>query len=250
MAGLMVLLALPMALSGCDDAAPKAQAAQNAPIGKANEARQLAEAKLREALRGELSISQVETFPQADAATVAVCGQVALKGGQKAPFVSLVTLHPEGAAEAVPAVEQHVATDDVSATRVYVETRSRCTEKAAQVTQRLTAPPRLPPIPADLRTLAPPAPPQVARMEAEAAQVAAQARGGIAMRQNGNLRARPGGEVLRVVQRGASLRVFAEAPGGWLQVGSDSAEGWMHSSMVTRMALPEAAPTLTTAAAR
>jgi hypothetical protein len=249
MAGLMALLALPLGLSGCDDATPKAQAAQSAPSAQAREAQQLAQTRLREALRGDVSFSQVQTFPQADAAMMAVCGQVALAGGQKAPFVSLVTLRPEGAAEAAPAVEQHVATDDVSATRVYVETRTRCTDKAAvATTQRLTAPPRLPAIPADLRTLAPPAPPQVARMEAEAAQAAAQARGGIAMRQNGNLRTQPGGEVLRVVPRGTSLRVFAEAPGGWLQVGQDAAEGWMHSTMVTRMAAPAAAPTLTTAA--
>ena len=249
MAGLMVLLASPLALSGCDDAAPKAQAAQSLPTGHAREAQNLAEARLRESLRSELSFSQVETFPQAGTDMVAVCGQVALQGGQKAPFVSLVTMRPQGGAEATPLVEQHVATDDISATRVYVETRTRCTEKAEQATaHRLTAPPRLPAIPADLRTLAPPAPPQVARMEAEASQAAAQARGGIAMRQNGNLRSQPGGEVLRVVPRGTSLRVFAEAPGGWLQVGQDAAEGWMHSTMVTRMAAPDAGPTLTTAA--
>jgi hypothetical protein len=247
MTGLLALLALSLVLSGCDDAAPKAQAAQSLPSGQVHEAQQLAEARLREALRGDLSFSQVQAFPQADAATVAVCGQVALKGGQKAPFVSLVTLRPQGEA-AAPAVEQHVATDDISATRVYVESRTRCTDKAAvATTQRLTAPPRLPPVPADLRTLAPPAPPQVARMEAEAAQAGSQARGGIAMRQPGNLRAQPsgGGEVLRVVQRGPTLQVFAEAPGGWLQVGQGSAEGWMHASMVSRVT-PEAS--LTTAA--
>jgi hypothetical protein len=248
MAGLMVLMALPVALSGCDDATPKAQAAPAAQTSEAREVQQLAQAKLREALRGDLAFSQVQTFPQATSGVLAVCGQVALNGGQKAPFVSLVTLRPEGQAKAAPAVEQHVATDEVSATRVYVETRTRCNEKAAQATtQRLTAPPRLPPIPADLRTLAPPAPPQVAKMEAEAAQAASQARSGIAMRQNGNLRASPGGEVLRVVPRGASLRVFTEAPGGWLQVGQGSAEGWMHSSMVARVVTPEA-PILTTAA--
>lgn len=249
MAGLMGLLALPLTLSGCDDAASKAQAAQSLPTPHAREAQDLAEARLREALRGDLSFSQVQAFRQAGGEMVAVCGQVALQGGQKAPFVSLVTLRPEGAAEAAPAVEQHVATDDVSATRVYVETRTRCTEKAAvATTQRLTAPPPLPAIPADLRTLAPPAPPQVARMEAEAAQASAQARGGIAMRQNGNLRTQPGGEVLRVVPRGTSLKVFAEAPGGWLQVGQGAAEGWMHSTMVNRTPFPAAAPTLTTAA--
>nr|WP_237182613.1 SH3 domain-containing protein [Roseomonas marmotae] len=56
------------------------------------------------------------------------------------------------------------------------------------------------------------------------------------MRQNGNLREHPrgGGDVLKVVQRGTVLRVFAEAPGGWLKVGHGGAEGWLHSSLVTR----------------
>jgi hypothetical protein len=248
MAGLMALLALPMLLAGCDDASPKAQAAPAAQTDQARQAQRLAQAKLREDLRADLAFSEVRTFPQAVPGTLAVCGQVALPGGQKAPFVSFVTLRAEEGQEAVPVVEQHVATDAVSATRVYVETRTRCTEKAElAATHRVAAPPVLPAIPADLRTLAPPAPARVAQMEAEAAQARGQA--GIAMRQNGNLRASPsgGGEVIRVVPRGAALQVFSEAPGGWLQVGKDAPEGWMHATMVTRMAR-DAAPSLTTAA--
>jgi hypothetical protein len=247
MAGLMALLALPLVLAGCDDASPKAQAAPAAQTDQARQAQRLAQAKLREDLRADLAFSEVRTFPQAVPGTLAVCGQVALPGGQKAPFVSFVTLRSEEGQEAEPVVEQHVATDAVSATRVYVETRTRCTDKADMAAHRVAAPPVLPAIPADLRTLAPPAPARVAKMEAEAGQARAQA--GIAMRQNGNLRTSPngGGEVIRVVPRGATLQVFSEAPGGWLQVGKDAPEGWMHATMVTRMTREDAA-SLTTAA--
>jgi hypothetical protein len=246
-AALAALLALPLVLAGCDDASPSAKAAalgKSAVSDQAQQAREAAEAKLRTDLRGVLSFREVRAFPQSAAETVAVCGQVAVGGGQFAPFVSLVTRQAEGG----PAVEQHLATDGVSATRVYVEARTRCTDKATTMASahRLTAPPPLPTIPADLRMLATPAPASVGRIEAAARQ--AEAEPGIAMRQNGNLRAQPsgGGEVLRVVPRGAALRVFAQAPGGWLQVGQDAPEGWMHSSMVTRLS-PQPGPTLAAA---
>jgi hypothetical protein len=54
----------------------------------------------------------------------------------------------------------------------------------------------------------------------------------VIMRQNGNIRAAPQGDTLRVAPRGASFRVFAEAPGGWLEVGDTAPFGWVHSSMV------------------
>lgn len=52
-----------------------------------------------------------------------------------------------------------------------------------------------------------------------------------------NMRAHPSGEaaVVRVVPRAASLQVFGEAPGGWLQVGQDGeALGWLHNSLIER----------------
>ncbi|WP_198372529.1 SH3 domain-containing protein, partial [Roseomonas rosulenta] len=48
-----------------------------------------------------------------------------------------------------------------------------------------------------------------------------------------NIRREPstGAPVQRVVRPGTSLRVFAEAPGGWLQVGEeDEPIGWIHQS--------------------
>ena len=51
-----------------------------------------------------------------------------------------------------------------------------------------------------------------------------------------NIRSSPagGGAVIRIVPRASSLRVFAEAPGGWRQVGEDQPIGWVHESMLER----------------
>jgi hypothetical protein len=51
-----------------------------------------------------------------------------------------------------------------------------------------------------------------------------------------NIRSMPGGggAVVRVVPRASVLRVFAEAPGGWLQVGEDQPFGWVHGSVLER----------------
>ena len=61
------------------------------------------------------------------------------------------------------------------------------------------------------------------------------ASGTVVMRQNGNIRSGPQGETLRIEPQGKELRVFGEAPGGWLQIGGDTeANGWVHSSLVQR----------------
>ena len=60
------------------------------------------------------------------------------------------------------------------------------------------------------------------------------ASGTIVMRHAGNIHVSPQGEILRVEPRGKELRVFGEAPGGWLQIGDTEANGWVHSSMIQR----------------
>ncbi|GGC69718.1 hypothetical protein GCM10011504_54510 [Siccirubricoccus deserti] len=49
-----------------------------------------------------------------------------------------------------------------------------------------------------------------------------------------NIRSQPGGggAVVRIVPRASTLRVFSEAPGGWLQVGEEQPFGWVHGSML------------------
>jgi hypothetical protein len=230
MSGLLSLFVL----AGCDDSTQKADAGPTPADALAIQARESAEAKLRGNLNSNLTFHDVRTFQQGVPGEVAVCGQVAMTGGtQPVQFVSLVTRQPDGSL----AVEQHVATDNVSATRVYVETGTRCVAQASRdAAPRRGAPPPLPVIPATLGTLTPASPPAVQRMEAEAK--AAASPGGVTLRQPGNLRQSPqgGAAVVRVVPRGTSLQVFAEAAGGWLQVGATEAEGWLHSSLVTRNA--------------
>jgi len=60
------------------------------------------------------------------------------------------------------------------------------------------------------------------------------AEGSVTMRQNGNLHADPLGPSVRVIAQGTTLRVFAQAPGGWYQVGDTAPWGWVHESMLER----------------
>lgn len=50
-----------------------------------------------------------------------------------------------------------------------------------------------------------------------------------------NLRKGPGNSypVLRVTRRGETFRVHAHALGGWVEVGDDQPQGWIHSSLLT-----------------
>lgn len=65
--------------------------------------------------------------------------------------------------------------------------------------------------------------------------VTSEASGAVQVRSNANLRAAPvgGAEVLGVVPQGSALRVFARAPGGWVQVGDAAPQGWVHSSLLS-----------------
>lgn len=242
--GFAALFAL-TGLTACDDAADQASLPRPAAeAALAREAKSAAEAGLRQTLNAAVEIGEVQTFPQAAPGSVAVCGQVALVGtGQAAPFIAIVNRQPDGSL----AIEQHVATERASATRVFVESHTRCVASAAGSQQRAAAPPRLPVVPTELATLTPAPSAAVARIEAEQQTV----QGGATLRQAGNMRAHPngGGDVVRVVPRGTVMRVFNEAPGGWLQLGATSPEGWVHASMITRTSAPAPAPAQTIATA-
>ena len=125
-AAMLGLLALAPLLAACNESSAKDQASQAQPAFS-QEARTAAEARLRSELRGDVAFRQVGSFTQAAADTVAVCGQLALNGGPDTGFVALVSRQQDGSLT----VEPHVATDNVSATRVFVETRSRCVADAA-----------------------------------------------------------------------------------------------------------------------
>ena len=70
-------------------------------------------------------------------------------------------------------------------------------------------------------------------IDAEVAPVASSAvHETVLVRSAARVRNAPGGEVVRVAVQGESLGVFGRAPGGWLQVGDGTPQGWVHSSML------------------
>jgi hypothetical protein len=94
----------------------------------------------------------------------------------------------------------------------------------------LRAPARVTPLAPDVLTGGPPGAYRAADLLAGGP--AADVSRTVIMRQNGNIRAVPQGDTVRIAPRGTSLRVFAEAPGGWLEVGDTVPFGWVHGSMV------------------
>ena len=222
-----------LALSACDEADDQAglplSPAQSALI---RDARVATEAELRRVINAPIEFSDMRSFRQAAAESVAICGQVSLLGsGRPAAFIAIVSRQADGSV----AVEPHVAVDSVSATRVFVDSHARCVVQA-DGGQRRAAPPRLPVIPTNLPTLRTNPSQEAGRLDA--ARKAAQQvdLGHATLRQPGNKRAHPngGGEVVRVLPRGSTLRIFAEAPGGWYQLGGERPEGWVHASMLSR----------------
>jgi Bacterial SH3 domain len=169
--------------------------------------------------------------------TYAVCGQATLAGGSVfLPFVSVVNAS-QGGME----VEQHVARNNVEATRVYVELVGRCFEGGGPQARGSGTPMAQlpPPLPNGLPVLdqIQPEPPQVPNLVTEVATSSPRpsgvANGTLVMRQNGNVRSSPngGGAVLRVARSGSMLNVFGTAPGGWYQVGETEPEGWVHRTV-------------------
>jgi hypothetical protein len=202
----------------------------------------------------------VQAYPQAIAGQVAVCGQAAVFGaasGTYVMFVSVVskTAEADGAGHGFRVDGVHIGSTMQEATKTYIETINRCYEGGGPSPGLRAAPP-LPPLPDNPQALvegsgprssqdrppdrpaaaaaaptplAPQPPPQAAPAPLGQALL-----GTVTMRQNGNIHIEPHGETVRVEHQGAILHVFAEAPGGWLQVGDTQPFGWVHSSLVDR----------------
>jgi len=228
-----------LALAGCNEKTADAAVSPQ----QQSRAVELAEAQLRAdpSLGRNLALREVKSFPQAEADVLAVCGEMSVDGadGHFVPFVTTVSL-PAGAA-GKPEVTSFLATSGIEATRVYVESTSRCREMGGpRPALRQAAPPLLPAIPANLPYLrqasfssATPAA-ETPAPAGTAASTATEAEGSVVTRQPANLRSSPsGGSVLRVVAGGQSLKVYGTAPGGWYRVGDAAGpDGWMHGSMV------------------
>lgn len=189
----------------------------------------------------------IQVWPQATGNRFTVCGQVNVFGPTSNTFVLFVAAVTQDGGGQDPArrfqVETRVGSTVSEATKVYVDTLARCHEGGASSPLRREAGVTVPPMPDDVRVVlqppastAPPAPPPTVHVPSTAARPPSTApqSGTVVMRQNANIRNAPQGEVIRVEPQGKELRVFGEAPGGWLQIGDSAANGWVHISLVER----------------
>jgi len=225
----------------------------------------VAESSIRSSARNPDSVRfrGEQVYPQAAASHVAVCGQVDVSGGF-VPFVALIGTSGDGFVQPYQVVEIHVAATIRDADRTYIETVARCWSGGGPQTLLHGSITTVPPLPehpdALLRTAVPvaappapesqpdvvvqprvavaPVPPSASAVPPAAAETgdADEAPAGtvrtVTMRQDANIRTVPHGNAVGVAPRGSSLRVFSEAPGGWLEVGETAPFGWIHGSMV------------------
>jgi hypothetical protein len=240
-------LATTLLIAGCDKdkCDPVSQASntqdQWADIRKAAEASIRLSASNPDAVR----FRGIQVWPQAIHNQFAACGQVDVYGPGSNTYVLFVTVVTRDDSGQDPAArfkaDAHVGSTVTEATKVYLDTLARCFTGGGPQNARREGVAPVPPMPDDMKAvLAGPAPPApVAQPAAAAATVqpaakSSPASGMVVMRQAGNIRTSPQGETIRVEPPGKELRVFAEAPGGWLQVGDTEANGWVHSSLVQR----------------
>jgi hypothetical protein len=229
-AGWLGCLALVVLLPGCKE---QKQAAAPA-AGPVDRVRAVAEQAIRAApgapktvvFRGE------QVYGQALPQRMAVCGQTNPFADDPNIFVPFVSIVSWGEGQSY-SVDQHVGTTTSEATRVYVALVASCYEGGGPAGRGAGM--ALPPMPDNLPN---PAirPPAAKPVVANAATVpaATAATGGVTTRKNANLHTDPHGATIRTVPQGVNLHVFAQAPGGWYQVGDATPEGWVHESMIDR----------------
>jgi hypothetical protein len=194
----------------------------------------------------------IQVYLQAMPQKMAVCGQLNPFSGDPdifVPFVTVVTL--PGDNQANYQFDHRIGLNSAEASRVYVAIVNYCYDKGGPMPGPTSAPMPPPPIPnrlpdpsAKLRsndvsvtaapTAVPTAVPTLAAPQTSDTPDPTSATGNVTVRQNANLHADPRGPSIRVVQQGTALRVFAQAPGGWYQVGDTTPWGWIHESMLDR----------------
>jgi hypothetical protein len=246
----LLMLAL-LGLSGCDDP-PEGQQQSGTAQAVMAEARRAAEEQVRARLRivGDMTLRAIQVYPQQIAQSFAVCGQINPTGAANDPFIPWVATvaMQDGKASRASLV---IGLSNLEASRVYLEMVDRCFEGGGPRSGQMPAVSGLPPLPADTALAqqretpqaAPAAPRPPVALEAvppapAPAPQATAASGRVTTTSSHpvNVRSSPagGGAVVRVVPRASVLRVFGEAPGGWLQVGEEQPFGWLHSSMLER----------------
>ena len=244
-----VMLAAIVLLSGCGDEkrdAARAAASAAERVRKAAEQNILAAA----AAPTRIQFRGMQVYRQAMPRRNAVCGQVNPFVDDPnifVPFVSLVIA--EGGQDGRPRYqfEQHVATTTSEASRVYLAIVEYCYDEGGPTPGPYHSVMPMPPFPDTIpdprsRSRSPTrsgkTPPEVLEPAkvtmSDAVPERTSASGSVSMRRNANLHARPHGPALQVVPQGTVMRVFSQAPGGWLQVGDTRPLGWIHESMLDR----------------
>jgi hypothetical protein len=252
---LLVLAAL--AAGSCDDPPQGRQGGDALTESAAIEARRAAEEQVRARLRilGELRLRAVQVHRQQIPGSLAVCGQVNPTGAASDPFIPWVAVVALGEGKAAR-TELVLGASNPEASRVSVEMVDRCFDGGGPRTAQEARP--LPPLPSDATLAAeqaaaasgragdagsPRAPgaaplggPPPPLREPLTASTRAARQVTTTPAHPVNVRGQPGGGggVVRVVPRASTLRVFGEAPGGWLQVGEEQPFGWVHGSMLER----------------
>ena len=212
-------------LAGCREDKKNA----SAPPTPTDPVREATEQNLR-ATTPQMRFRGIQVYTQTMPQRMAVCGQLTPFPNDSdafVPFVSVVTMS-QGPDEPSPhyQFENMIGTSPPKASRVYVAIVTYCYDKGgpSPAAARGYLPP--PPLP---DSIADPTPKQAATPVASV-----QPAGSVTMRQNANLHADPQGPSVRVVPQGTALHVFAQAPGGWVQVGDTAPIGWVHESMLDR----------------
>ena len=229
------MLAVLLACAGCKE--QKAEAPAQPPLDGVRNAVLEAVATLPN-MPKSVRFQGVQSYAQAAAKRTAVCGLVSAFADDANIFVPFVTVarevSPPDASPARYEFDTHVGSTTAEATRVYNALVTYCWDRGGPAPGQ---PPALPPLPdniTDPRT--PVADPLPAVIVPKPPPIRGQvsADGTATVRQSANVHASPGGPNIRTVTQGASLHVFATAPGGWYQVGDTAPFGWVHESMLNR----------------
>lgn len=222
------LLAGALAIAGCKDE-QKAAAPAATPLDGVRMA-VLQALAAQPGMPKTVQFRGVQAYPQAAPRRVAVCGLVSAFADDPNIFVPFVTVakevSPPDATTPRYEFDTRVGTSTGEASRVYSALVADCWDRGGPAPDR---PPSLPPLP---DTIADPRAPAADASHPPPPPAAPGAK--VTVRQSANVHATPGGPSVRTVAQGASLRVFAQATGGWYQVGDTAPFGWVHESMLNR----------------
>jgi hypothetical protein len=231
-------------LAGCKE--EKAEKTTPTPLatGLMERVRVATESNLRAAGWMGMRFRGEQVWEQALPAHMVVCGQLSPFADNPdlfVPFVSIVSMPVNGTGAATEFQYDHrIGSSTAEASRVYAALVDYCYDKggpsAGPMHNVMVTPPLpdSPPNPAAKGRVVvlPPAVPPV--LPAVSLMPGSPASGTVTMRQAANLHSDPHGPSIRVIPQGTALRVFAQAPGGWLEVGDSAPWGWMHESMTDR----------------